>query len=94
MIGTYDKRDLVLHENASCVPGACVSFKGLRLGGYGIVISCVKDEITVLWSQRPTYFAWAPRVSAKDLIKIQPLPVPTGNIFYLNYKYGDTSGSK
>jgi len=70
--------------------------------GRGIVVAVTEVEIAVLWSTCPqevddfSKFTF-PSVRrsttgpliAQQLVSIQPMPVPSSVIFYLDYKYGN-----
>lgn len=83
-------------DGGPLAPGCWV--KHHDLDGFGIVIAINDEQLTILWSQEPrqplTGFA-APLVRrvvnpliAKQLVSIQPMSLPSGLIFYMDYKYG------
>lgn len=55
----------------------------------GIILSIHGTEVTVMWSRAP---GWKPGVKVQDLTSVQPMSMPSGLLFYLDYTYG--SGSK
>jgi hypothetical protein len=71
-------------------------------GGKGIVVAITRDEVSVLWSIEPepvdlSRFAFPiirrtfPTLRAQQLVSIQPMSVPSGAIFYMDYTYGSGS---
>lgn len=71
----------------------------------GTVVSLVDDQALVLWARSPGLFGFGmphvrrvfPSMIANELVKVQPMTLPSGLIFYMNYTYGSgsmpTSGS-
>ena len=67
-------------------------------GGHGMVVAVNDDNVVVLWSQEPKggfeNFAFPlvrrvqPQLIAQEIMKIQPMTVPSGLTFYLDYQYG------
>ena len=67
-------------------------------GGFGVVVAVNDELITILWSQEPRNEGFgvafpsirrAPSQTllANKLVSIQPMSMPTGMIFYMDYKY-------
>ena len=54
-------------------------------------------QVWVLWSVTPGTFTMpnvrrvSPQLIANELIKVQPMTLPAGLIFYLDYQYGSGS---
>ncbi len=84
------------------VPGAFVRqqktdiFIGQRFNGRGIIISVDGDDVTVFWSDPPDRRLFgmtgsARRVNypliAQQLVSIQPMTLPSGLIFHMDYMY-------
>ena len=104
MIKKYNTRtetgiDYVKHGVAACdggvlTPGSVVFYTG-HPTSRGIVIAVTDDVLTVLWSVEPDFSAYKfplpplRRIGPQNLISIQPMSIPNGGIFYLNYKYGE-----
>lgn len=68
-------------------------------GGKGMVIAVNDDQLTVLWSDPPQLGGFAniamPLVRsvfasqiANQLVSVQPMSLPAGLIFYMDYTYG------
>lgn len=81
------------------VPGAEVHYDSKTYENvYGIIVAVDETHFTVLWSNWPeldfSKFAFptirkvTPQLIANDLVKIQPMTAPVGNIFYLDYMSG------
>ena len=70
-------------------PGTMVHLKADLLDrtdaalGYGLLVARVNDRCVVVWSQLPR------RSALRDLVDVQPMTMPAGGVFYLDYKYGD-----
>lgn len=70
----------------------------------GLVIGVMLDTVTVLWQKIPKYLIKFAEIAfpiirrvptpliAQELCTVQPMSLPSGLIFYLDYTYG--SGSK
>lgn len=64
--------------------------------GTGMIIAAIDGQATVLWStppelpllQRHTSSTGMLRQIQQQLVTVQPMTVPAGNIFYLDYSYG------
>lgn len=54
-------------------------------------------QVLVLWSSAPGLFTMpnvrriSPGLIPNELVKVQPMTLPTGLIFYLDYQYGSGS---
>ena len=83
----------IAREQGRFKPGDPVTHA--RSGGRGLVIGVVGHEVAVLWAEEPGpdvgltrlplrgFSLVYPSSIARDLIKVDPLPVPEGaNIFY------------
>lgn len=105
MIDSYYE-DAIIHVNEcsdTFIPGDRVRYKH-DVKALGIIIAIevseetLKRTITVLWSRKPNELVMASGrrlnfpLIAKQLVNIQPMPVPSSQVFYMDYKYG--SGSK
>lgn len=67
-------------------------------GGKGMIVAVGDAEITILWSVEPASGVQMPvprRVNmnliANEIVKVQPMSLPSGLIFYLDYTYGATN---
>lgn len=58
-------------------------------GGKGMVVAVNDDQLTVLWSQEPRGDVRRVHVPliAKEIFKVQPMTMPAGAIFYMDYTY-------
>ena len=90
------------------VPGAEVTVKRwakLPKAPRGMVVAVIDDKATVLWSSYDTSLddfshfmlpivrrVFTPLI-ANQLVSIQPMTLPAGNIFYMDYTYGQSSES-
>lgn len=88
-------------------PGTIVTHRGWK-DSLGVVVASGELWVTVLWSKAPGVrnftFPVVKRVQhvplfAKQLVSVQPMTVPAGNVFFIDYAYGvsgsqGTSGSK
>lgn len=72
-------------------------------GGTGMVIAVTTEELCVLWSIDPRDWSFGglppvqrvfPRLRASQLVSIQPMSVPSGSVFYLDYTYGDKENKR
>ena len=82
-------------------PGDWVTHR--EQGGKGLIVAVSADEVSVLWSVEPkapspfSRFAFPlvrkvyPQALAHQLVSVQPMSMPSGNIFYMDYKYGSGS---
>ena len=77
-------------------PGDAITHKDF--GGKGIIIGIDATLITVLWSTAPTdpfAFPASRRVFAqtfaKQIVSVQPMTMPSGGVFYLDYTYDSGS---
>ena len=89
----------ILGPDDAIAPGCWVSHR--RGGGFGFVIAINNENLTILWSEEPKVvgnfanmaFPLVRRVFppafAPQLISIQPMTMPVGGIFYMDYKYPD-----
>ena len=70
--------------------------------GYGTIVAVSEDEVVVLWSEEPAESPFdsvafpairqvAPALVAQSLVSIQPMTVPSGLLFYMDYAYGSGS---
>lgn len=71
--------------------------------GYGTVVAVSDDQVMVLWSEEPAaepdfsnitfpvVRQVAPTLVAQELVSIQPMSVPSGLVFYMDYAYGSGS---
>jgi len=65
----------------------------------GIIVANNANSVTVLWSVTPNASPWPiPRrvfgsTIANEIVKVQPMSLPSGLIFYLDYTYGSGSRS-
>jgi hypothetical protein len=94
-----EKGDGILGPDHAIAPGCWVSMQ--TGGGFGFVVAINDDNLTVLWSDEPkvlggfSNFAMPlirrvfPPQLAQQLIQVQPMTAPVGNVFYMDYKYGD-----
>ena len=96
---------LPVDPNEDLRPGSTVKYAG-QDHSWGTVVANTDDFVVVVWSHEPatlsdlfSRFA-APLVRrvntpslAKSLVSVQPMPLPSGKIFYTNYSYGSLSGS-
>jgi hypothetical protein len=88
-------------------PGDVVMPVASLTKGHGIVLSTSDDgfNVTVIWSEyddpasrilrgfaAPLVRRVFPGLIANQIVSVQPMTAPTGNIFYLDHVYG--SGSK
>jgi hypothetical protein len=67
-------------------------------GGKGMIVAVNDSEITILWSIVPSSGVQLPPIKrlnngliAQEAFKIQPMTLPSGLIFYLDYTYGAKS---
>lgn len=87
-------------EDAKIIPGMHVSLVLNRLW-HGIVVSVVDTDASVLWSvqgddPQSLYGKFAlplirrvfPAKIAPDIVSVQPMSLPSGAIFYMDYTYG------
>jgi major capsid protein Gp23 len=83
------------NPSALLAPGDWV--KDRSFGGRGMVVGIDDAQITVLWSVEPNHdfssfvLPLVRRVNyatiAKQLVTVQPMSVPTGGVFYMDYQY-------
>lgn len=70
--------------------------------GYGTVVAISDDQVVVLWSEEPAPDPFgsfvlpvikraSPQLVAQSLVSIQPMSVPSGLLFYMDYQYGSGS---
>jgi hypothetical protein len=71
-----------------------------KLGGFGMVIAVNDEQLTVLWSEEPKSLSGfgniafpavrrvQPALVANQLVSIQPMTLPSGLLFYMDYTYG------
>jgi hypothetical protein len=98
---TYGPHHPILHQEPALrlrplKPGDWVTHGDY--GGTGIIVGRTNDELTVLWSEEPREFTFSlPNVRrvnmqsiAKQMIQVQPMPMPSGSVFYLDYKYSQS----
>lgn len=69
--------------------------------GFGIIIAVDCDSVTVMWTDPPRELSGftnialplvrrvQPQLIANSIVGIQPMTRPVGQIFYLDYVYGD-----
>lgn len=96
---------LVRHLRPDVKLGKDVTFAE---SGTGVVFAVIGDECHVLWSEIPDVekdldlfkqFAMPltrrvfPQMIANQLVSIQPMVMPSSKSFYLDYTYGQSSGS-
>lgn len=78
-------------------PGDWVTHKTLH--GKGFIIAVTDTEICILWSIEPQLSDFSkfvapivrrvyPTLIANQLVSIQPMSVPNGLVFFLDYQYG------
>ena len=77
-------------------PGEWVTHE--KHGGFGMVIAHAERQMTILWSKPPfhefstiafpTVRRVQPGLIANQLVSIQPMTMPTGLVFYMDYTYG------
>lgn len=85
--------------NPNCdvlAPGEWVEHRSW--GGFGMIIAIDDQQITILWSEEPhtptfpSIAGLTHRVNmqqvAQALIAVQPMSLPAGAIFYMDYTYG------
>lgn len=69
----------------------------------GVLIANGDDFVTVLWSVPPGGINFSfpavrqvgkTRLIANQLISVQPMTVPAGGVFYIDYTYGSGSAGK
>jgi hypothetical protein len=70
-------------------------------GGLGFVVAVNDDNLSILWSEEPnetggfTNIAFPivrrvfPQSLRRNLVSVQPMSVPAGSVFYMDYKYND-----
>ena len=72
-----------------------------QYGGFGIVIAVNDEQLTVLWSEEPrtpvngfgnmamplVRRVFTPQI-AQQLVSVQPMSLPSGLLFYMDYTYG------
>lgn len=79
----------------------CHSYKN---SGYGTVVAIHGNTVVVLWSELPASPDFssvtfpvirrvAPTLVAQQRVSIQPMTVPSGLLFYMDYAYGSGSQS-
>jgi len=63
----------------------------------GIVVAVTDKGITVLWSKPPGLGFKLPdirqvfsKLNSRDIVSVQPMTLPIGNLFYLDYQYGES----
>lgn len=102
---THDWPSIIPIDSEEVNPGALVRHK-LYEGSLGTCISRAWGpddkpmQVTVLWTRYPKGFDLSsvrpvsPGLIASELVKVQPMTMPQGGIFYMDYTYGqDVSGS-
>ncbi len=79
-------------------PGDLVRHRDYLDNSQGVIVAVDANSVTVLWSITPKASSWHSRrrvfgsTIANEIVKVQPMSLPAGLIFYLDYTYG--SGSK
>lgn len=81
-------------------PGEWVKHR--TFGGFGIIVGMDGENLTILWSQEPSELGGFNKfvmpivrrqfnypAIARQIVQIQPMTVPRGGIFYLDFKYGE-----
>jgi hypothetical protein len=63
-------------------PGSWVTH--VSRGGFGMVVALTPEQMTVLWSDQPRH----PDLFPNPPRDRQPLSMPKGSVFYLDYTYG------
>jgi len=98
IIQVVDEKATIYEPTHKLMPGCWVTHRSL--GGKGMVIAINDENLTVLWSKEPgsgdfssftmplVRRVFASR-SAQQLVSIQPMTVPLGGVFYMDYKYPD-----
>ncbi len=97
-ITRIDKKDDGVQQFNNVRPGDWVTHT--LDGGFGMAVAITDDEISVVWSVEPKDLDFskiimplvrrvAPPLFRNQLVGIQPMSVPAGCIFYLDYKYPD-----
>lgn len=84
---TDDRRQLTIED---CVQGMLVSHVDDE-ASMGIVVAIEGLEtIVVMWSKfsRIVFPSITRRVITSNTVGVQPMTVPSGNIFYVDYTYG------
>lgn len=84
-------------SNVGLRPGDYVRHAGPPASGHGMVVASDDTHVTVLWSVEPrdplaVMFPTIRRVSSplvgSQFINVQPMSVPNGKVFYMDYVYG------
>lgn len=85
-----DRYDFVpaFKRDEPITPGSWVTHDSK--GGFGMVIAVANDQLTVLWSEPPL----PPGLFPNPPRHIQPMSLPKGAIFYLDYTYGANEPDK
>lgn len=99
--------DVTVHaQSMKLVVGSHVKLRKveLRHDGYGMIVAIVDAETCVLWSIEPIHsvdplknFAFpvvrqhANYLVAQQLVSIQPMSLPSGLVFLMDYTYGSGS---
>lgn len=90
-----------IEAKAKIVPGTFVTYPS-RKGSFGTVISVREGKVVIVWSNAghdpfsnfvfPAMRRIFSPTIAPQLVSVQPMTLPKGLVFYLDYTYG--SGSK
>lgn len=83
--GVLEPGDWVFHE---------------KYEGVGMIVAITDDEVSILWSQEPKQDPFSsivfpvvrrvfPQMVAQQLVSVQPMSLPKGLIFYMDYTYGN-----
>lgn len=72
------------------------------MGGEGMIVAINDHQLSVLWSVKPTVINLAfplirnvnAAAAAKQMFSVQPMTVPVGDVFYMDYMYGDSELDK
>lgn len=105
LLETYDMTKIIPVEGSSVAPGTWVRHHD-DVNSRGIVIARVWDKgekatgITVVWTLSPNLNSPFPQVRrvfpsmiANQITSVQPMSLPSGLIFYIDYMYGSGSSS-
>lgn len=70
-------------DGEEVVPGTWVTRRGRTW--FGIVVAREGNVVTVLWSIRRAHMTF----NVGDVMTVQPMKMPAGAIFYLDYTYDE-----